>query len=305
MKVKFCTPILDMPSSVYHSVPNTFSSSQLKDLLDDPEIFHAKHIAKTVPKLHIPAFDVGTYFHTAVLEPHKLKDEAVEFDGIRRGDKWEAFKKKHAGKAIVSGKQIAEAKGLTKAIKGSPVTMARLARCEPEVSMFVELLVAEGEIFVPQKNIVLTATGWVKAVKIPKKGVSIVMKVRADAKGPDFIMDLKSTTGNAKSKEAMKAKITYYNYDLSAALYLDMFSAGTGVLHRHFIWSFASKEMFNARSYRASEKNILIGRAKWRKAVLALADGLGSGWEFEDHLGVLEPQFHQLEWLDQGYSDLL
>jgi hypothetical protein len=269
-KFKLHALIHDMASSEYHSTPNTFSSSQFKDALDDEELFYKKHVEKSIEKEEVGAFDVGNYFHTGVLEPQKLKMDCIAYTGkIRRGEHWEAFKKKHAGKCIVTPKQLEQAEMLMKCVQDSPVAMGFIKRGKPEVSAFLEVLVAGGEVYAPTQKLILDRDGW-KPVNLQTKlwnelkkiGVMMTVKVRADSLGEDFVLDLKSTTGNAKSERQMREKISYYNYDLSAALYLDIFSAVSGKPYRKFIWTFASKDYYNSRSYLASPNNILIGRAK-------------------------------------------
>lgn len=296
--------IYDMPSQDYHAVKGTFSSSQLKDLLDDEETFHKKYIAKTEAKEHIPAFDVGTYFHTALLEPDKLQSECAVFVGIRRGAAWEKFQKDNAGKAIITKAEHEQAKGIIKAVQDSPIAMARLARSTSEVSVFINIRVSQGEIFAPDHGVRLAEDGWVKS-PVPKSGVDLVLKARADKLGSNFILDLKSTTGNAKSHMTMKKKVSDLNYDLSAALYLDLFTLGSGELKDEFIWTFASKDRFNSKSYCASQKNILIGRAKWSKAIRTLAFCIKDEWQFDDSLGVLEPTPWDMEYLQPSAEQLL
>lgn len=297
----------DIPSEEYHSTPGTFSSSQLKDAIDDIEFFHKKWIEKSIEREEISAFSVGTYFHTGILEPHKLsKDCAVYRNPRRHGAEWEAFKKKHAGKAIVNIRELESAERLIKAVKESTVAMGRINRSESEVSVFVKLYVVWGRIYVPDKNLILTATGWANFTgKLPKGGVYIIVKARADKLGSDFILDLKSTTGNAKSSKSMREKISYYCYELSAAFYLDLFSVALGKQMNTFIWTFASKDFYNSRSYKASVKNILIGRSKWKKAILAIADGIANDWQFVDSMGTLEPNHWELEWIEETAADIL
>lgn len=305
--IKLGTLIYDMESHVYHSTPNTYSSSQFKDCLDDEEVFYKKYISKEIERETSDAFDLGSYFHTGVLEPHKLKNDCAVFPGkVRRGDAWEKFKKKNQNKAIITPKQLESAKRLIEAVQDSPVAMGYIERGTPEVSAFLEIMVSQGEIFAPKQKIMLTNRGWAKT-EIPslKKSVSMVVKVRADSHGDDFILDLKSTSGNAKSEKSMRDKVSYYNYDLSAALYLDVFSAVEKKQRDTFIWTFASKDVFNSRSYVASETNILVGRAKYRKAILKIAEGISSKWVFSDYLAVLEPNHYELEYIKQKETDLI
>lgn len=296
----------DMSSEEYHSTEDTYSSSQFKDLLDDEDIFIQKYILKTIPREVIPAFDVGSYFHTGILEPHKLSQDCVVFEGkVRRGSAWDKFKSENEGRTIVSQSQVDSAEKLIEAVQNSPVAMHYIKRAEPEVSLFQKIKVYQGLIYASQYGKMLDKRlGWISA-EVPKQGVEFVVKVRADSLGDLFILDLKSTTGNAKSASSMGEKIKYYNYDLSASLYLDMFSLVKGKQLNTFIWTFASKDFGNAKSYRASDDNILVGRAKYMGALLKLAYLIENGWQTYDSLGVLEPSYSELHYLKEKETDLI
>lgn len=291
----------------YHATPATFSSSQFKDLLDDPDVFIKKYIEKSIPRLEIAAFDVGTYFHTGTLEPHKLKTECIVYPGkVRRGKDWDKFKAKHKGKAIVTQGQKDTAEGLVRAVKNSPVAQNYLDGT-PEVSLFVQILVVDGQIYAPHYSKMLTRDGWVDGVvdkKKMKRAFAFVVKVRADMLGDIYISDLKSTTGNAVSERSMRDKISYYSYDLSASLYLDIFSLVRPSL-TEFWWIFASKDFFNSRTHKASPTNILVGRAKYMWAFIQMADCAACNWKTVDRPGILEPLPHELEWLKERDIDLL
>lgn len=303
VKTEFHKLIHSLDIEDYHRKTAGYSSSQLKDLLDDEFIFIAKHINKTVVREATPAFDIGTYFHTGVLEPHKLKDDCIVFPGkIRRGKEWDKFKAKHAGKAIVTQTQKDTALGLIKCVKESEIAQEYLDG-KPEVSLYVKIVVEDGVIYAPYFGMRLTRVGWVKDSHRPK-GVEFIAKVRADMLGKDYISDLKSTTGNARSMEAMRYKISDWVYDLSASFYLDMFSLLRPNLKK-FIWIFASKDLKNAKTWRATPENILIGRAKYMFAMLRLADCMTNNWEVKDTLGELPPHPKEREWLTEKDSDLL
>lgn len=296
--------IYDMSSEEYHSTPGTFSSSQMKDLLEDPEVFHRKYIAKTEARLSIPAFDIGTYFHTAILEPEKLEKECAVFYGTRRGSAWDQFQLDNKGKAIITETEHEKALTLIKAVKNSPIAMGRLARGKPEISAFVDIEVSNGEIYCDGD--VLGKYGWQSSKSKPGKDkIVLPMKVRADLLAEDFIQDLKSTSGNTKAEYAMRNKISEYSYDLSAAMYLDLFSIACGRVISEFVWTFASKDMGNSKSYIASCENIQIGRAKFKKAVITLAGCIRENWQFEDTMGVLNPNSWELEYIKTRPEDLL
>ena len=134
---------------------------------------------------------------------------------------------------------------------------------------------------------------------IAEFGVKVIVKVRADAikLGEGMISDLKSTTGNAKSTWEMQQKVSSYNYDLSAAFYLDIFSIVTGSDYEKFVWIFASKDYHNCKSYVASARNIQVGRAKWRRAVADIAKYKSANWKFVDEMGEIGPTVFNLEWI--------
>lgn len=295
----------DIPSSDYHKMPNSFSSTQLKDAFKDPEFFYKKHIAKVVDRETSSAFDIGTYFHTSILEPHKVTAECAVFEGIRRGKEWDAFKEANKHKAIITKSEHEQALGLVRAVQESPVAMNRINRSKPEVSAFIEIAIEGPCIFGPEKTI-LSKYGWQKTdMKPGKKALKLVIKTRADALGDDFILDLKSTTGNAKDEFEMRQKVSYYGYDLSAALYLDVFTAAAKTPYTDFIWTFASKDNFTSKSYLASQDNIRVGRAKYMKALFNIADGIENNWVFTDSMGILKPQPFELEHIKENAEDAL
>lgn len=302
--------IFDMTSQEYHSTPNTYSSSQFKDIGDDEELFIAKYIDKTIKREELDAFDVGNYFHTAVLEPHKLREDFVVFQKkVRRGAEWEAFKNKYKDKMIITPNQIETATKLVEAVEKSDVAMAYIKRGKPEVSLFVNLIVDDStdRIIAPHFNKYLYGRGldgWKDLDTKAVGGVAITVKVRADSLGDNFILDLKSTTGNAKSLNTVRGKISYYQYELSASLYVDLFSLVNPKV-KDFIWTFASKDFYNSKSYKASREMILVGRAKWTQALYKIATCMRNDWQVYDTMGLLEPYPNDLELIKERAIDLL
>lgn len=311
MSFSLNTPILDMSSEEYHSTEGTWSSSQLKTIIEDLETFHKKYVTKEIERVSIPAFDVGTYFHTGVLEPHKLKKECAIYPGKqRRGAAWEKFQRIHKGKALLTQDNAAQGDRLIKVVKNSPVAMSYVRRGTPEVSMFVVLAVdpISGRVFAPHQELELSREGWVSFKgKHPKNLVELTLKVRADSidlTDYSFVLDLKSMGENAKNERDCKQSVSNYSYDLSAALYLDIFSAGLEHTVGKFVWAFGSKSYHNSKTWSASQKNILIGRMKWWTAVVELARGIESDWEFSDEEGILEPNPYEEHWLTKTIQPL-
>ena len=75
-----------MSNEDYHKIAEKeeerfYSSSQLKDIIGDPEVFYKKYITGEIPRKHMPAFDVGSAYHCEILEPHLLEKEFITFSG--------------------------------------------------------------------------------------------------------------------------------------------------------------------------------------------------------------------------------
>lgn len=294
-----------MSNSEYHGLEGFYSSSQVKTMLEDPELFYRKYITKEMERETTGAMDVGTYFHTAILEPTKLDEEcAVAPCKVRRGKEWDSFLAANSSRCVITQGELESAENLIKAVKGSRIANELISNGEAEVSGFVEIVCFGEDIYSNGK--ILTPFGW-KATSAElfatavMKGIKLGLKVRADLINlKDFyILDLKSTTGNAKDERGMRQKVSSFVYDLSAAMYLDIFSLITGNKYEHFYWTFASKDIGNCKTYLADKENIQIGRAKWKKAVLSIAFYTKNNWKFEDELGLLLPNFYEKEWLKQ------
>jgi len=296
--------IRDMSNEAYHGTQGVWSSTQLKDMIDDEEVFIQKYIKKEAAKLEGAALDTGTYLHTAILEPHKVSKEIAVYPGKARfGKEWLLFKDKNKGKTIITEGQKAQGDAMVTAVRASPTSMEYL-KGEAEVSLFVSLLVANGNIYSPHFKKVLGTDGWEDVEKVPSKGFALTVKVRADTVGGTFISDLKSTSGRANKAESVRGSISKYKYDLSAALYLDVFSLVLEDVSA-FVWIFASKENPVAAAWVASKRNIQVGRAKWTTAVKRLADLSAANWQLADYLREAEPLSYELEWLNQKDTDLL
>lgn len=300
--------VMDITSERYHGMTGTWSSSQFKDMIEDEDYFIKKYIHREIDRVESGAMDTGTYLHTRLLEPHKVKEEIAIYEGKTRfGKKWNAFKEQHKNKTIITLSQKEQGELMVKAVEASPTCMSYLEG-KPEVSFFVELFVWKGAIYAPHFGKILDRQGWSTASKTEiescRKGHRLVVKVRADTLGETFVSDLKSTSGNARKEHDIRTSISKYRYDLSAALYLDMFNLIKPEVHE-FIWVFASKQTNNAKAWRATSSQILVGRAKYMRAMLKMADCAQANWELVDCLGEAEPLPYEKDWLVERETDLL
>lgn len=293
----------ELPNEAYHGLVGVFSSSQLKDVLKDEDIFLAKYIHKTLENSSdSDALGVGTYFHTMLLEPQKVDKEIAIFPGkVRHGKAWDEFKNSNPGKTIVttSGKETGDK--LVEAVKNSKTALEYLVG-RPEISLITEVEVLGDVVFSRKYAKKLGKDGWEDiSTKSFPRGITVALKVRADVLGDKFISDLKSTSSPANSKLAISTAISTYSYDLSSALYLDLFGLVVPNL-REFVWIFASKLDGLSTSWSAGQDILRIGRAKWCDAVKKIATLKKNNWASamsQDQLHVAEP----LDWENHAWSN--
>jgi len=254
----------DLTNKQYHEDKDCFSSSQFKLAKEDIEAFHKQYILGEKQNVSNPAFDIGTYYHTAVLEPETLDAECAVFLGkMRRGKEWDAFKEEHEGKAIITKSDYAKADRLIQSTLGNTILQNLMEGGEAELSCFTKV-----------------------------QGLDT--KVRSDFIDVDrgFIFDLKSTTGNAKDYKSINKKIDDLDYDLSAALYIDAFNTVLGKdVIKDFYWVVATKdeEFANCQVYKATKKNLAVGRAKYMKAIEEIKRGYKNKWVFKDTIVNIDP----------------
>ena len=226
--------------------------------MEDVERFYKIHVSKTMmkPPMSQDALDIGSYYHTAILEPHLLKEEfAVYTEPRRAGKVWTDFQNINEGKTIINLKGYGDAETLIEATKANAAAMDLLRQGEAELSCVSSL-----------------------------KGLPV--RVRADwiDTGRRFIMDLKSMTGNAKDESTIAKAIRDRHYDMSAALYIDVFNSVLPAKQqiKDFYWVFASKNYANCRVYRMTPELYELGKNKYLRAVQEITEARDAGWTFKE-----------------------
>jgi hypothetical protein len=183
----------DIPNEEYHNGPG-ISSSGIKKLLDCPRKFHWEYILGNREPAS-DAMELGTLFHTAVLEPDKFKDSFLVNDDHRSSKAFKEFKADHPGEIIIKTPQMEQLRLMFDAVMAHPVARALL-----ESAGAVEQSYA-----------------WTD------KDTGTLCKVRPDKlslyKGRKLLVDLK-TAATARPEDYEKA-IYNFHYHLSAAMYLE------------------------------------------------------------------------------------
>jgi len=272
----------DLSDVEYHAQQDSsehyYSSTQLKDMVTDPELFYRKYITKEIEKDSMAAFDVGSYYHCAILEPEKLDTAFAVFSGkVRRGKEWEDFQLANAGKTILTQTMKEEADNLITATKQSPIAMRILSNGTAEVSLFTEL----------------------DGVKIKTRYDYLVL-----GKEYSYIADLKSTSGSVRSHHTIQGKIATLQYELSAALYIkaiNKYITDNKLEYapiEDFFLIFASKNQMSCKTYLLSSEQIKIGNAKIDLALKELKKYIANEWAFDDVIDIAYPPQYEIDnWL--------
>ena len=266
--------IYDMSNEDYHGEKTAFSSSQLKTILESPELFYNKYILGRDSMKDSPALRIGNAVHTKILEPEKFEDEYAIYDGIKKGKAWTEFQEANAGKIILSQREMIEVNVATDNVFNTDATVPFINGGRPEVSLFTEL-----------------------------EGVKI--KVRADYLNEklSYIQDVKTTT-DMVNELTTRRKIAQFDYDLSAAMYLDAFNT-LGLEIKDFIWIFTSKKYQTCKVFKASEEMIENGRVKYKRALEQIKKYQAKNWDITNDVVTIDPIEYDLQIGDTvGHDDI-
>ena len=246
-----------LSNDAYHSEQKHLSSSNLKMLLKDTNQFYKEKILGEREPLKGAFLDEGNYTHSLILEPHLVPEEYIFFDGNRKaGKEWKAFEAEHkdSGKTILSNTQKIKVESWVESYKKRPEAVDLVEGADKEFSLFAEML-------------------------------GVPLKVRADIinieKG--FIADVK-TTASDPDVDTFKFTVEQYGYDLSAALYTDLFSRRYDKQF-DFYFIVLGKRTHTCEVYKVSEATLGKGRKKVLDAVKIYKGCMESGkWDNEKEI---------------------
>ena len=238
-------------NETYHSDRKFKSSSTLKLFLKDPREYHKRYVlGEEREDTYKSAYDFGSYMHSLLLEPDKTDDEFAVFEGAtRRGKVYEEFKSNNEGKTIITASQAQQALDLYNLYHEHLDTQGLIEDGVAEHTLCVEL-----------------------------EGMPI--KVRADYIKEGMIIDVKTSSDPVDKFSAAKT-IIRFDYDLSAALYVDAFKEYTGQDHE-FIFAFLNKQNGDVGILKASEALLENGRKKYKTAIKNLAEAEKTGIYFKE-----------------------
>lgn len=131
----------NIPNRVYHSDDFFTSSTAVKLLYHDIPKYEAEYLRKEKEdKPDNPAFAIGSYVHSLLLEPDKVESEYAffpEWDGRASGFK--QFKLDNPGKTVITKSQQMQVERMMKAYTAHPLASKLLAPTKKELTLCVDL----------------------------------------------------------------------------------------------------------------------------------------------------------------------
>lgn len=248
----------DMANDDYHQIDGYASSTVLKEAIKDPLLYYKKYILKEeMPIKFQSAFDLGTYVHALVLEPHTVATDFAMWDGARKaGKEYELFKLQHEGRIILNKGQQAMADMMFDDFNKTRIDLDDGNTC------LARDLFGDGEA----------------ELSVFGKLGHLPIKTRYDYIDVEngIIIDVKTTSADISSKKGAKEVIESLGYDLSAALYLDMAEKQFG---RKFIfqWCFMQKLNAYTKFYQASKETLKKGRKEYKDAIKQIREWKKTG----------------------------
>lgn len=231
---------VEISNSDYHGDREYISSSGLKLLLKDEKEFHKQYI-QGIRQEGTDFFDFGTYIHALILEPHTVENDFAVYSGaVKRGKMYEEFKSNNTDKVIVTKKEQDQGIEIMKKF---------------ESSKLCKQLISDG---VPEDTYCAILDG-------------LKVKVRTDYLKTNSIVDVK-TTSFGIDKESLESTCIKYDYDLSAALYLDTVNEcknwkNEENIIKNFYFLFVNKRTNDIIAARATTSLIENGRRKYKAAI--------------------------------------
>lgn len=251
----------NMAADEYHSSTDYLSNSMFKTFLEDPRLYEASFIRKTISQPRTAAKDIGTVGHSGILEPHIIEDVCLEIpttalnaDGHKKGQAWKDFATEHANRILLKSEEMAIVRGMFNACYRHPVAR--------------RLLLAEGPC---ESSIFWTC---------PLSGVK--RRVRPDkiVNGWGWV-NLKTTTAGVDEQSFLRT-VRNFRYDIGQEYYRDAGERMTGERPAHVFIVVEQSEPFRVRVYDLGEHWVAMARETVEAGLLDFARRQEAGdWSHE------------------------
>lgn len=224
----------NIPNKVYHADDFFTSSTAVKMLYYDIAKYEREYINKEKEdKPDNPAFAIGNYVHSLILEEDKVASEYAFFpDWDGRASGYQAFKKANVGKTVITQSQVLLVESMMKNYRKHPIASKFIIPAKKELTLCLDL-----------------------------HGVPV--KVRFDSIDIDAgIIDDIKTSGFEVNQETFKMTgIGNQKYDISAALYTLAAETYFGKPFE-FIFTCLSKKTHETAVFKTSEETMNTGKMK-------------------------------------------
>jgi hypothetical protein len=241
----------DLTNEQYHSMKNYISRSALMDFDKSPYTYWAKHINPDRPKKDAtPQMELGSAFHTLILEPHLFADQyvikppRVLLKDVGR-EAYDDFKRKElelesTNKIVLSQEDYLNLLAMEKKIRSNDQAMQLIEGARIEHSLF-----------------------W------QDEHSGLFLKSRPDIWHDNMIVDLKTTSD--ASPRAFQFEMVKYGYHVQFAMIRDAIEKIEGRFLSHFIdLVIESKYPHNMAIYMIDEFAIDEGQVKYKNICLDL-----------------------------------
>ena len=264
----------DVSNDEYHGDREYKSSSALKLILKDPREYYKKYVLGEAEPLRSDSLSVGSYAHTLVLEPHLEEVEYAIWEGkSRRGKEWEEFSEANKDKTIITSSQKYLVDQMIASYQESTVVIGEHGNeKEVPISNFFSGGKAEE-----------TLCGEINGYK-----VKVRFDYRQEFEDYGIISDLKTTAGSIAKKAEVEEVCEYWNYPLSAALYVDLVTQVTGKQHDFYFVFMSKAGSKECKIFKASDSFLERGRQDYLKAIELLKEAEKTGVYFENKIETLD-----------------
>ena len=256
-----------MPAEEYHAKTDWLSNSMFKTFLEDPRLFEAEYVEKTLPRKQTNAMEIGTIGHAAILEPHIIEGVCLEIpehvlsaNGAKSGNNWKDFKAEHEGRILLKSDELSQVRGMFDACYRHPVARRLLLADGPtEASIFWTCSLSGLQRRVRPDKIV-EGWGWV---------------------------NVKTTTAGV-DEEAFRRTVRNFRYDIGQEFYRDAGERLYGERPPHVFLVVEQQPPHRVRVYQLGQPWITAARDSIETNLLDFARRKEAGdWSHESELRIV------------------
>lgn len=268
----------ELDESVYHSLAGPWSRSQLEDLIGldaSPALFHAKHIARSVPFEETKSLRRGRWLHCAVLEPERWERSYIrELPRVPKPEKPDlsehgAPSSKAYRQALAAWREAADAEYAAALDERARELAGRTELGDEDHDVVLAMAGAIAEH--PDASRLLSGEGFRERACFWRDAeTGMLMRGRLDlALAGDVVVDVKTTAH--PDPDGFGRSCAQYGYHRQAACYLDAALAVTGRAHVFRLVVVHNEAPYEVAVYGFDDVALEAGRQQYRRALDELA----------------------------------